>query len=79
MAAAKTVVVQTDPGHIFVPTVDGKHMDPITEHGVEVKVADLDKIVASANENGVRLTAIVGEESEIQTTSTPTGAQNQEG
>lgn len=84
MTAAKTVTVYTDPGHEFVPAIDGKHQDKITEFGAEVKAADLDKIVASANENGIRLTTFVADEPAMISGGSPTtdagvGPQKQEG
>lgn len=81
MTAAKTVKVFTDPGHVFVPAVDGVHMDPIDEYGVEVKASILDKIVASAVENGVRLQAEVADDEVAPVTPTiPAGApEKQEG
>lgn len=63
MSATKagSYIVCTDPGHVFVPTVDGRHQAPIDENGRVISGADLDKVVACAQENGVRLSLVVTE------------------
>jgi len=82
MTAAKTVTVVTDPGHVFVPAVNGEHLDEITEHGTEIKATLLEAVVASAQENGVRLSLLVeddGAPAPSQTPVTQVPAEKQEG